>query len=214
MTAIIGDVHGDIETLFDLGDGLDGWIQVGDLGWGMTHQAIPEFPDNGKAIRGNHDDPEVARAHPSYLGDYGVTDKGIFYVSGAKTPDFDIKRRMALAAKRNCHPMWWEDEQLGYQDLCDMLTLYEQTKPDIVVTHDAPFYLYRALIGAARSINPDGSSEAESNRTATALNQMLDIHQPKFWYFGHWHMDWAMRFKGTWFRCVERNEVVIAGTLD
>jgi len=214
MTAIIGDTHGNIEELFDVGDGLDGWIQVGDLGWGFGHRVIPEFPDGGKAIRGNHDDPEVARAHPSYLGDYGVTDEGIFYMSGAKTPDFDIARRFRKAAENNSHPMWWEDEQLSYADLKVACALYKETKPEIVVTHDAPFYLYRALIGASRSIDPDGPSEAESNMTATALNFMLDLYQPKFWYFGHWHMNWAMKFKGCWFRCVAPNDIVIAGTLD
>lgn len=214
MTAIIGDIHCDIEALFDITDGLNNWIQVGDLGWGLTDHPIPEFPDGGRAIRGNHDNPEVALSHPSYLGDYGLTDQGIFYVSGAKTPDFDIERRKAIAKESKSDLTWWEDEQLSYEHLCEMLALYEKVKPSIVVTHDAPCYLYRALIGAARSIKPYGSSEAESNRTAIALNQMLDIHQPKFWYFGHWHMSWAMHFKGTWFRCVNINEVVLAGTLD
>lgn len=214
MTAIIGDVHGDIDGLFDLCEGLDGWIQVGDLGWGLTQQPIPEFPGNGKAIRGNHDDPEVAISHPSYLGDYGVTDEGIFFVSGAKTPDFDIHRRMAIAAQENCHPMWWEDEQLNYEQLCQMIALYEETKPDIVVTHDAPFFLYQALIGAVKSLKPDIPGESEPNRTANAFNQMFNVHKPKYWYFGHWHMTWAMNVQGTWFRCVNINEVAMAGTID
>ena len=215
MTTIIGDVHGDIDTLFSLGKGLDRWIQIGDLGWGMTSQYIPKFPDNGRAIRGNHDDPEVARSHPSYLGDYGVTEEGIFYVSGAKTPDFDIKRRMMKAAEENSHPLWWEDEQLSYPELQKACALYEQTKPEIVITHDAPFCLYPALIAAVTVLNPEHRGEPEPNVTSQAFNNMFhNIHRPRYWYFGHWHTTWAINFHGTWFRCVNINEIVTAGTLN
>lgn len=214
MTVIIGDIHGDINKLFSLVDGLENWIQVGDLGWGMDHTLIPEFPGNGKAIRGNHDDPEVSRNHPSYLGDYGVTDNGIFYMSGAKTPDFDIKRRKLLAARKNSHPMWWEDEQLSYAELKNACSLYEQTKPDLVITHDAPFFLYPALLGAIATLDPERGGEPDSNITANCLSHMFSMHSPKIWYFGHWHVTFAMKINGCWFRCLDINEVVTAGTID
>ena len=207
MTAIIGDIHGDINGLFDLADGLDGWIQIGDLGWGFTRDPIPEFPDNGKAIRGNHDCPVTAREHPSYLGDYGLTEDGIWYVSGAATPMFDRVRR---TPGRD----WWPDEELGYEELQQMLAAYEQAKPDIVVTHDAPYMLYRGLLGATAIKYPGHVGDPDHNRTAQAFDEMFSIHRPKLWYFGHWHMKWAYQHGGTWFRCVDINEVVIAGDLD
>jgi predicted phosphodiesterase len=207
MTAIIGDIHADIETLFDIADGLENWIQIGDLGWGFTRDPIPEFPDGGKAIRGNHDCPDTARAHPSYLGDYGVTDDGIFYVSGGCTPDFDRIRR---TPGRD----WWPDEELGWEELQEMISAYEAAKPDIVVTHDAPYFLYRALL-AATSVKLNGHiGDPNRNRTASAFDSMFAVHRPKFWYFGHWHLPFAYQHQGTWFRCVDINEVVIAGHLD
>jgi hypothetical protein len=206
MTAIIGDIHGDIPKLFELADGLDDWIQIGDLGWGFVRSTIPKFPGNGKAIRGNHDCPVSAREHPSYLGDFGVTDEGIFFCSGACTPEFDRIRRTAGYD-------WWPDEELSYAELKEMLALYEDTKPDIVVTHDSPYFMYKALLGATATKHGGWAGDPNQNRTSQAFDEMFSIHRPKFWYFGHWHFPWAMQLKGTWFRCVDINEVVFAGEI-
>ena len=209
--AVIGDIHGHVSILQKLWSKIDGpFIQIGDLGIGFPGDKgdkFEAFPRGGKFIRGNHDNPCDARMHPSYLGEYGVTEGEIFYVSGACSPDFD-------RLHRNPGIDWWEEEQLSYADLCRMLELYADTKPRVVVTHDAPFRFYGALLGGTTVRNSGWKGDPNSNRTAKAFDEMMDAHMPDFWYFGHWHMRWAMKHENTWFRCVDINEVVNIGELD
>lgn len=217
MTTLIGDIHGDIPTLLKLVEGLDNWIQIGDLGVGMGHPyAIPDF-EHGKFIRGNHDDPELSKAHPSYLGEYGTTDEGHFFVSGAQTPGFDIERRQQQAIRHGTHPYWWEDEQLSYEDMQAACQAYLDAKPEVMITHDAPSFLTQALIEAAKVIHPGfGSGHPEPNNTTSAFSHMFleDAHKPKFWYFGHWHFPFSLYVEGCWFRCVASNELVTVGSIN
>lgn len=215
---IYGDTHAYFDDLHGLADGLPAGIHVGDFGWGFREidpEIRADFLKWGlRAIRGNHDNPAIAKADELYLGDYGVTEDGIFYVSGAKTPDFDIHRRMMEAELDRRDPSWWPEEQLTYEELQEASVLYEETKPDIVVTHDAPGCLTKALIAAAMTLNPGGPSEPEYNVTTRAFDHFLNLHRPKYWYFGHWHFNWAFRYRGCWFRCVASNDFCIAGTID
>lgn len=214
MTTIIGDIHGNIPKLLKLTKNLGNWIQVGDLGVGMGHpHKIPEF-DHGKFIRGNHDDPELSKAHPSYLGDYGTTDEGHFFVSGAATPGFGIKYLQQKAIEEGGHLYWWEDEQLGYEEMKDACRAYLRAKPEVMITHDAPSFLTQALIAAAKAIDPKfGSGYPDPNNTTAAFTHMFKAHKPKFWYFGHWHIPFSLKVEGCWFRCVASNELVTIGEL-
>lgn len=216
MTTLIGDIHGDIPSLLDLVDGLKNWIQIGDLGVGMEHtHEIPHFKDGGRFIRGNHDDPELCKAHPSYLGDYGTTDEGYFFVSGAATPGFCIEYFKQKAIESGGHLYWWEDEQLGYEEMKAACQAYLEAKPDIMITHDAPSFLTQALISAAKAVDPlFGAGHPESNNTTAAFTHMFKEHKPKFWYFGHWHFPFCIKVQGCWFRCVGSEELVTVGMLD
>lgn len=204
---VIGDVHGHFDDLvnmvIDRSD--DRFIQIGDLGVGFgPRKAV--LPPNTTWIRGNHDNPSESRNHPRYLGEFGVTDDGIFFVSGAATPEFDRVRRIEGRD-------WWRDEELSYAQLSEAIELYKQTKPSIVIAHDAPLCLYRGLLGAVKVWHPGAGNDLYENTTAKALNEMFFAHQPDLWYFGHWHISWAMKFQKTWFRCVNIKEMVEIGTL-
>lgn len=215
MTTLIGDMHGQIPKLIELTKGLDSWIQIGDLGVGMEHpHEIPEF-DHGKFIRGNHDDPELSKAHPSYLGDYGTTDEGYFFVSGAATPGFAIEYFRQKAIESGGQLYWWEDEQLGYAEMQAACQAYSEAKPEVMITHDAPSFLTQALIEAAKINDPlFGAGHPEPNNTTAAFTHMFNEHKPKFWYFGHWHFPFCLKVEGCWFRCVASGEKVKVGELD
>ncbi|MEZ6120521.1 MAG: hypothetical protein R3C28_28645 [Pirellulaceae bacterium] len=38
--------------------------------------------------------------------------------------------------------------------------------------------------------------------TTLALQQMLDLHRPRIWLFGHYHKPWTYSFENTFFCCV------------
>jgi hypothetical protein len=40
------------------------------------------------------------------------------------------------------------------------------------------------------------------NRTATALERMYKIHQPDYWFFGHWHFTKHLKLGNTHFQCI------------
>ena len=89
--SIIGDVHGKTnaytQILRRLGpDAVS--IQVGDMGLGFKGVGLPPpgtaMPAGDHTFfRGNHDDPQKCRRHPSYRGDWGYDSAtGIFHVAG------------------------------------------------------------------------------------------------------------------------------------
>lgn len=186
----IGDVHGHIEqylAIIRLETGPS--IQLGDMGAGFVQ--VPGVPIQHKFIRGNHDAPDICHFHANYLGDYGYVNAWrTFYLSGAYSPDKDT---------RTIGVDWWPNEELSYQDLMGALDIYKDVKPQIVVSHDCPLDI-AALIPKTLG-HPDIKS-----RTGFALQQMFELHQPKHWIFGHYHVSWNTNIKGTQFVCLNELE--------
>lgn len=190
----IGDVHGKISEYQKLLKGLPSGVpvvQVGDMGFGFV--PIPEnFGVCHNFIRGNHDHPALAAAHPDYLGDYGSypTPSGqLFFVSGAWSIDW-----MLRAEGRS----WWRDEELSPAKLREAVECYRLYKPDIVVTHDGPQSVTETLL---RSISV-GPPTIHRTRTGQALQEMFEAHQPKVWVFGHFHVSWRRKIGRTQFCCL------------
>jgi len=196
---LIGDVHGFTNTY-------QKWlrrnlaadqhsIQLGDMGLGFKGVGLHEMP-NHKFIRGNHDNPAKCRAHKNYLGDFGYEDtSGIFYISGA----FSIDRDMRVEGVS-----WWADEELSYDELGQAIDLYEKTKPRFVVSHECPTIAGSALLHRMNGAYFADKLACTRSRTAEAMQQMLDIHQPSEWVFGHYHIDKSFLAPSinTKFRCV------------
>lgn len=100
-------------------------IQLGDLGIGFikTQNYNNKFNfDNHKFIRGNHDNPEICKKHKNYLGDYGITSQGLFFISGADSLDKKYRTPMIN---------WWQNEELTTNDFKKCLNLYKKEKPEI-----------------------------------------------------------------------------------
>jgi Icc-related predicted phosphoesterase len=77
--------------------------------------------------------------------------------------------------------------------------LYRQSKPKIVITHDCP----QAI--AAIMLRPD--QKIYENMTGWALNELLNIHQPDLWIFGHWHQSRTIEYGKTKFVCLDELEM-------
>lgn len=190
----IGDIHGKWDAYFKLIKKLDRKsIQVGDFGFGFLPDP-PPWDDDHMFIRGNHDSPEACRKHPNYLGDFGVTDDGIFFVSGAYSVD-RMWRTIGID--------WWEDEELSEEDGAKVLELYKEVKPKIVVAHDCPapmkeYVVDRFLFDNQRFIN----------RTSDGLmTDMIAVHKPELWVFGHYHCSTVTNIDGVQY--VSLNELEI-----
>ena len=195
----IGDVHGhftEFNSLIRLYKDSDYIIQVGDVGFGFPktlQYSDIKFPDNVKFIRGNHDNPNICRKHPNYIGDYGYSSiMNLFYLSGAFSIDWMYRIQNVSV---------WGDEELSNNDFNKAAKLYFDSKPSIVVTHDCPKTIQIYL----------KSHHIEPSKTNTDLEYMFNEYKPKYWIFGHHHTYKNINILGTNFICLPE---LYAYTLD
>lgn len=208
MIRILGDIHGTFGEITQacIKYPYDTIVSVGDVGLGFPamekHHGVwlrvegnndPEsFPNNFYFIGGNHDDPRACSKYPNYLGRYGYNKElDIFYVSGGHSID---------ALQRTEGIDWWRDEELSYDDFSKCIELYEHIKPEIVISHECPASIQEIIL--------KGKNLYGFSRTAKALQLMLDIHQPKQWYFGHYHKTFSKKVGKTQFTCAAINQLV------
>lgn len=199
---LIGDIHGRIPEYLRLLSTLPPGsrsIALGDLYIGRPGVVLPELPPEHKFLRGNHDDPALCRKHPNYLGDYGyLPDDDLFFVSGAQTASWRVLGNSKY---------WHRDEELSESDLNEMIALYKQKRPKLVISHTAPSEAAREILKDLNgSYFLNKHSDVES-RTSKALQEMFEAHQPSTWYFGHFHIDRQFLIGETRFRCLAELEV-------
>ena len=202
MTLLIGDVHGKWHMMNRVvSNTTQDVVCVGDVGIGFTGEKDPVMPSNFKFIRGNHDNPEIISKQPGFLGDYGMTKYGFFVVGGADSIDKDL---------RTPGIDWWSNEQMSYTEMAKCREAYNEAKPDIVVSHEAPFFLHGILHAASVTLRPSYKSlgEPRGNSTAFLLDTLFLDHRPKMWYFGHWHTSLTFRQFGITFRFIDELETV------
>lgn len=199
---IIGDVHGktgDYKRLVRSMPSGQRSIQIGDMGLGFSGVRLHDMSDNHKFFRGNHDSPEKCKASKHYLGDYGfLPEDNLFWIAGA----FSIDR-----AYRTEGVSWWPDEELSIKELGEVYDLYIKVKPKYVISHEAPANAAaRMLMGHTNMYG--GASYFSSkldcchSRTAQAMQAMFDVHKPKEWIYGHYHVSETFEVEGTKFTCV------------
>jgi len=84
--------------------------------------------------------------------------------------------------------------------------LYIEAKPEIVATHDCPKAIQLELLTIlAAGHRPE---KIYDSRTTTALQAMFEVHQPKAWVFGHYHIDKTATIGGTKFVCLNELSLV------
>lgn len=190
---LIGDVHGKWNSYIDKVKDHEASIQLGDFGIGFAREDTVRkakldkfFSENTghRFIRGNHDNPEVCKHHPNYIKN-GTFENGIMFIGGA----YSIDKNWRVPGED-----WWEDEEDSYQELMELIVQYENNKPSIMITHDAPDIIARQMFNFY--------TDSNESRTRAAFETMFEIHKPDAWFFGHWHMTKHLNVLGTEFMCL------------
>jgi hypothetical protein len=195
---LIGDLHGKYDKyhrIISRKEENPHTLQIGDFGF--KYDTLKNVDHTKHLILpGNHDNYDTCYKYKHFLPDFGymVNFNGInfFYYRGA----YSIDRQY-----RTIGIDWWENEQVNIDQFMKARELYRDIKPDVVISHDCPQSLYSYLL-------PPGAKIYE-NITSWALEELFNIHQPKFWRFGHFHQSWRKVINGTDFRCLNELETEI-----
>jgi 5-methylcytosine-specific restriction endonuclease McrA len=93
---------------------------------------------------------------------------------------------------------WWAYESPTYEEFSTFFNAFEDKKPDVVVTHEAPL-----CVDCCGSGHTSMSVKREDQPTARNLQNIWKIstHRPARWYFGHHHVFEEWEVEGTTFRC-------------
>lgn len=193
---LIGDVHGKYHKYQELiqiaEDKNINSIQLGDFGFELEHiwHRNNIDCDNHKILFGNHDFyPFIDLPHS--LGNFGYLEEyGIFYIRGANSID-KYRRTPGLN--------WFDNEELSWEEANQCLDLYETIKPNIVISHDCPFFAYEHF----------NIKSTIKNHTSVLLSEIHNTHQPQNWYFGHHHISTNFMYMNTNFRCLAELEYTI-----
>lgn len=186
---IIGDVHGKLNGF--AGIMLDEKprfsIQLGDFGFKKHHDWFLGNMDTSRhrILFGNHDYyPYLDK--PYSLGDFHEqvlpSGRKLFCVRGAWSID-QMQRIQGID--------WFPEEEMDIMRWNECITAYERFKPDMVISHDCPYSIYREFF-----------SIHQPNRTCMGLDTLLDIHPPGKWIFGHHHKPRTESFRECEFTCL------------
>lgn len=226
---LIGDVHAKFDQYIELTKKYSPSVQLGDMGIGFFGTTYPNgcydlrsFEKNSFFIRGNHDNPAVCCDVANYLGSFGnikYSQRGILYnKASSKTskdifPDsmFFIGGAYSIDKQaRTSEIDWWENEEINVNLYNKIMYEYKNTKPDIVISHDCPSFLYPVI--SSQTINP---RIPKGNTANILLPKLFAAHKPKLWIFGHHHISFNYTYKNTKFICLDELEVLgIAKEID
>ena len=191
---LIGDVHGKYEHYHKIVRQTERHpytLQIGDFGF--KYDTLKNVDSTRHLILpGNHDHYDTCYNHPHFLGDYGYTSLNridFFYYRGA----YSIDRQY-----RTIGIDWWENEQVSIDQFMKARELYRSIKPEVMITHDCPQDI------ALQMLEP--GQRAYENITSWALQELYNIHQPKLWFFGHWHRAVKIQHGNTQFVCLNELE--------
>lgn len=205
ITRLIGDIHGMVRDYqaYSIGDFDGPTIQVGDFGIGFGQsdywvESVNDFHKDGKHrfIRGNHDKPSMCRSEMVGWIPDGTIENETMFIGGAWSIDGPDAAPGWYRRTENVD--WWADEQCSDEQFYRFIELYSFARPRIMITHDCPQKVSREMFfqtGIVKGVE-------YKTRTAQAFDAMLDIHQPDFWFFGHWHHTMRHKYGNTTFMCL------------
>lgn len=191
---LIGDLHGKYDRYHKIVRQTEKHpytLQIGDFGFRLD---TLKNVDSTKhlILPGNHDQYDICYNYPHFLGDYGYTSLNkveFFYYRGA----YSIDRQY-----RTVGIDWWENEQVSIDQFMKARELYRIIKPKIVITHDCPQNIASMMLEPGQRIY--------ENMTGWALQELLNIHQPNYWFFGHHHQSRTIQYGNTKFICLDELE--------
>lgn len=200
---LISDVHGKYDRLVPLlnFNQFDYIVQLGDLGYNLN---ILSMFDSDKLLVcfGNHDSHDIRSFYPHFLPDFGYNTLGnfsFFHVSGAFSIDWQLRQKKYFSGEWT--QTWFPEEELSILELNEAVKLYSRHNPDIMLTHDAPRSIANIIGNKDFLRNWGYNPDTFTTRTSEALQAMLDIHRPKLWVFGHFHVNFDETINGTRFIC-------------
>ena len=211
LTRLIGDIHGLVDDYkaYSIGDFKGPTIQLGDFGVGFGqsdfwHESINEFHTQGehRFIRGNHDNPTVCREQMVGCINDGNIEDDVMFIGGAWSIDNPVAPLGWY--RRTVGVDWWIDEECSDDRFAQMLEAYEFHRPRVMITHDCPGRAsYEMFWGSGMLRGP-----VYPNRTAEWFDRFYEVHQPEFWFFGHWHNTMMYKRGATTFVCLDELDTI------
>jgi len=206
MITLIGDVHSKYDRYLKICEENEYTLQVGDLGY--SYDALKLIDSNNhKFISGNHESHDICYDLPHCLGRFGestLNNIDFFFVSGAFSIDKYIRMRNYYSGY--WPKTWFENEELSQQEGLQCLELYAKTKPDILISHEAPRF-WANEIGNPNVLKNFGfDPETFTTSTSELLNQMFEVHIPKLFVCGHFHISRKKNYKGCKMRVLSELE--------
>lgn len=187
---IIGDVHGKKDEYLALIKDRGSSVQLGDMGFDYSHLKSDVKMCCHNFIFGNHDNYSQFDTVQNNLGNFGVSYSGghyFFFIRGASSVDRDCR---VIGHK------WFEEEELNNRQAGECIDLYTQARPRLVLSHDCPQVLAKHLWGYPPTY------------TRKLLDNLLSIHSPHIWVFGHHHTSIDIVYKGVRFICLNELETI------
>lgn len=208
---VLGDCHQEYKEYLKLVEDCEYTIQVGDLGYNVEPLHGKLRSNRDFVVNGNHEDynkesPNYCMGQSWSLGDYGVLNipdfEPIFYMRGEWSIDWKWRLRNQTWPQSG-PTTWFEEEELSPADLEKAIALYSKVKPNFVVTHGCPKSIIKYVTDPNFCLNFGYTQEDINTRTSLALEEMLQIHQPRYFVFGHYHTYFNQVINGTNFICLD-----------
>lgn len=209
---IIGDVHQEYDSYFSLTKDCDYSIQIGDMGFDYKPLNVLDH-NKHKFFAGNHDSLDQYYSSPHVIESTGTTGKSkdfgtathggldFFFVRGGFSIDWKQLQMIFLMGGAKSY---WDNEELSIEEMEMALWQYQKMKPDVMITHECPRSISKH-VGDNKILEMFGyNPDRFTTNTSELLEMMFQSHQPKQWYFGHYHNNWGAEINGTQFRCVDQ----------
>jgi hypothetical protein len=191
MIRIIGDCHNIITPRYSgrcylsLIQKAEYSLQLGDFGFDYSSLKSVDA-EKHRILLGNHEHYEKMKEYPHFLGNFGNysfplknSEFKFFYIRGGRSVDqFFRKSRIN----------WFYEEELNYMESKEALEAYSAEKPEIMVSHEYPSEIIPFILRNDCGIEP--------SHTAELLQRCYEIHRPKIWIYGHFHVSKEIAYTG------------------
>ena len=160
-------------------------------------------------IRGNHDNPAYFNNDSGYSNIEFLKDYSILKIEGLNIllagGAISIDRR-----SRRLGSTYWLEEEFIYKESLVEMAINGLRRVDIVVTHNSPAEFYpqdidkNVLAWSRKDMQLLSDLPKERYRHSMLLNILVarDLN-PKFWYYGHYHLSYFERFEDIDYRILD-----------